>query len=176
MWDINHDLLTRPFDDDLKSLAGRFGELLRIIISTVDRFGLKARFLRRHMRDVSRFYQAIGRRHMTSDVARHYYERMLKYRRELFAFLEHDGVPWNNNNAEHAIKPVAKYRPLVGRTMTRSGVESYLVLLSICQTCEYRGVSYLDFLRSGERDIYAFADNRCRHRHRSLPSVPQDLA
>ncbi len=30
--------------------------------------------------------------------------RLLKYRGKLFTFIEHDGVPWNNNNAENAIK------------------------------------------------------------------------
>jgi hypothetical protein len=35
---------------------------------------------------------------------------MEKYSRELFTFLDYDGIPWNNNNAEHAIKYFAKYR------------------------------------------------------------------
>src|SRR5207248_1046661 len=85
-----------------------------------------------------------------------YRDRFLKCREKLFVFLDHDGVPWNNNNAERAIKPIAKYRPIVKRTMQRKGVESYLVLLSIYQTCEYQGLSFLDFLCSGETDIYAF--------------------
>jgi hypothetical protein len=169
MWDINKDLLANPFDDALKFLAARFGELLRTIIQTVDRFGLKARHLGKHKSDVARFYAEISQRQITSDAAQHYVGRFLKYKEKLFVFLEHEGVPWNNNNAEHAIKPVAKYRPLVRRTMTRNGVESYLVLLSIYQTCEYRGLSFLDFLCSGETDIYAFAESRCGGRRRSPP-------
>ena len=175
MWDINKDLLANPFDDDLKFLASRFGELLRTIIGTVDKFGLKERHLRKHKGDVALFYSGIGQRQITSDVAQHYRERILKYREKLFAFLDYDSVPWNNNNAEYAIKPVAKYRPLLKRTMTRSGVESYLVLLSIYQTCEYRGLSFLDFLRSGETDIYAFAESRCGCRRRSPNSEPKAL-
>src|SRR5260221_683770 len=126
MWDINNDLLGNPFDDDLKFLGSRFGELLRAIIRTIDRFGLKARHLRKHKSDVARFYNVVRQRQMASNVAQHYRQRILKYRPKLFVFLEHDSVPWNNNNAEHAIKPIAKYRPLLRRTMTRSGVESYL--------------------------------------------------
>jgi hypothetical protein len=175
MWDINRDLLLNPFDDDLKFLASSFGGLLRTIIVTVDRFGLKARHLRKHKSDVARFYTAIEQRQMASDVAQHYRERILKYRGKLFVFLEHDGVPWNNNNAEHAIKPVVRYRPLLKRAMNRRGVESYLVLLSIYQTCEYRGLSFLDFLRSGETDIYAFAENHCGRRRRSPTSEPKAL-
>jgi len=32
------------------------------------------------------------------------------------------------------------------------------VLMSIYQTCEYRGVSFLDFLCSRQTDLYAFAE------------------
>jgi hypothetical protein len=39
-----------------------------------------------------------------------------------------------------------------------------LVLLTVCQTCKYMGVDFLDFLRSGEKDIHAFAESRCRRR------------
>ena len=46
---------------------------------------------------------------------------------------------------------------------TQRGVEDYLILLSVCQTCKYMGVDFLDYLRSGEKDIDAFAESR-RHR------------
>jgi hypothetical protein len=156
MWDINGDLLKNPFDEDLKSIACQFGELLRTIIATVDRFGLTARWLKRHHKDMAAFYRLLERREMASAVSQHYQERMVKYREKLFTFLDRDGIPWNNNNAEHAIKPFAKYRRIAKRSMTRSGITDYLVLLSIYQTCEYRGISFLEFLLSGERDIEAF--------------------
>jgi predicted RecB family nuclease len=153
MWDINGDLLKHPFDEDLKFVARGFGELLRAIINTVDRYGLKARFLRKHKKDVAKFYRNIEARELVSDVARHYLDRFVKYRQKLFTFLDHDGVAWNNNNAEHAIKPFAKYRLVTKGMVTRKGLDAYLVLLSIFETCEYRGVSFLDFLLSKERDI-----------------------
>jgi hypothetical protein len=156
MWDINGDLLKNPFDEDLKSIASQFGELLRTIIATVDRFGLKAHWLKRHQKDVAAFYRSLEKRAMGSSVSQHYQERLVNCRKKLFTFLDHDGIPWNNNNAEHAIRPFAKYRVIAKRSMTRSGIDDYLVLLSIYQTCEYRGVSFLEFLLSGERDIEAF--------------------
>ena len=39
-------------------------------------------------------------------------------------------------------------------------MEEYLTLLSVSQTCKYMGVDFLDFLRSGEKDIHAFAASR----------------
>jgi hypothetical protein len=74
-------------------------------------------------------------------------------------------VPWNNNNAEHAIKAFARLRDVIAGTSSRKGVDEYLTLLSVAETCEYRGIDFLDFLRSGERDVYAFA-NSCRRRIR----------
>ena len=40
-------------------------------------------------------------------------------------------MPWNNNNAEHAIKAFARLRNAIGANGTPKGVREYLVLLSI---------------------------------------------
>ena len=37
-------------------------------------------------------------------------DRLLKWQNKLFTFIRHDSVPWNNNNAENAIKQFAYYR------------------------------------------------------------------
>ena len=87
-----------------------------------------------------------------------------KNRDTLFTFLRHDGVPWNNNNAEHAIKAFATLREVIKGVTSESGLRNYLVLLSICETCNYQGLDFLDFLRSGETDIGAFADSRQKRR------------
>lgn len=156
MWDMNSDLLKNPFDEPLKEICASFATLIQGIVATADRFGLKARFLRRHKKDVHRFFKHIESADSSSKVALHYRERLGKNRDRLFTFLEHDGIPWNNNNAEHAIKPFAKYRRLAKRSLHPSGLQDYLVLLSLWQTCEYKGVSFLDFLLSRKRDIDAF--------------------
>src|SRR5712691_1224094 len=85
-------------------------------------------------------------------------KRILKYQSKLFTFLDHDGVPWNNNNAEHAVKYFAKYRRLTNGRVTESGLKDYLVLLSIYQTCRYREIRFLDFLLSKARDIDRFVE------------------
>ena len=94
---------------ELKGLAHRFGQVLQAIIATVDRFGLKARFLKRHKKEVNRFLSTLEAKASDSDVTRTLKKRMLKYNVQMFMFLDYDGIPWNNNNAEHAIKHFAKY-------------------------------------------------------------------
>jgi len=91
-----------------------------------------------------------------SEPAESYQKRLLKNEGKLFTFLDHDGVPWNNNNAEHAVKAFAYYRRVSDGKMREDGLSDYLVLLSVYQTCKYRGVSFLKFLLSGEQDVEAF--------------------
>ena len=61
--------------------------------------------------------------------------------------------------------PQKKYPQRVSLCRAR-GIEEYLILLSICQTCKYSGLDFLDFLRSGETDIGAFAAIRQNRRER----------
>ena len=89
-------------------------------------------------------------------------ERFEKNRDKLFTFLNYDSVPWNNNNVEHTIKAFARLRSAIEGLSTPKGIEEYLILFSVCQTCKYMGVDFLDFLRSGEKDIHAFAESQQR--------------
>jgi hypothetical protein len=116
--------------------------------------------------DVARFYKRMSKTENPSEPALKCRTRLEKDRDKLFTFLTHDGVPWNNNNAEHAIKAFARLRRAIEGLSTPKGIEEYLILLSVCQTCKYMGVDFLDFLRSGEKDIHVFADSRRRQRRR----------
>ena len=160
--DLNDDVLKHPFDEELKQLVRAFTLLLKPMVESIDRFGLKSRFLKKHLPSVKRFYREINESNLQSEGATKVRERLERNRDKLFTFLSYDGVPWNNNNAEHAVKPFAKLRHIIGGVTTEKGVRDYLVLLSICQTCKYIGVDFLDFMLSGERDVHAFADNRAR--------------
>jgi hypothetical protein len=154
--DFNSDLLANPYDEEFKALAGEFGELLRSIVATIDRYGLKKRHLHKHKDEADRFFRALESRAYRSEVAGGYQKRLLKYEGKLFAFLDHDGVPWNNNNAEHAVKGFAYYRRVSDGKMRAEGLSDYLLLLSVYQTCKYRGVSFLKFLLSREDDVAVF--------------------
>ena len=120
--DINQDVLNEPFNVELEELAHGFAGLLRPMVATVDRFGLKAYHLRRHKYAVNRFYRTLSRRDYKTEVATGYKKRFEKNRDKLFTFLDHDGVPWNNNNAEHAIKAFARLRNAIGANGTPKGV------------------------------------------------------
>jgi hypothetical protein len=136
-------------------------------VATIDRYGLKKRHLHKHKAEVGRFFRALESRAYRSEVAEGYKKRLLKNEGKLFTFFDHDGVPWNNNNAEHAIKAFAYYRRVTDGQMREGGLSDYLVLLSLYQTCKYRGVSFLKFLLSREDDVAAF----CRRRRKGRPRL-----
>ena len=134
-------------------------------MDTIDKYGLKKRHLHKHKAEVARFFRALEARVYRSELAEGYQKRLLKNEGKLFTFLDHDGVPWNNNNAEHAIKAFAYYREVSDGQMSEEGLSDYLVLLSVQQTCKYRGVSFLKFLLSQEEDVEAY----CRRRRKKKP-------
>ena len=159
MRDLNDAVLDHPFDDDLKQIVRNFAALLKPMVETVDRFGLKRHFLRKHLVNVERFYKWLRKIEARNEVVGKCKERFEKNSDKLFTFLRYDGIPWNNNNAEHAIKAFARLRDVIGGICTAKAVQEYLILLSVRQTCVYQGIDFLDFLRSGERSIDAFANN-----------------
>jgi predicted RecB family nuclease len=171
MRDLNGALLRNPFDDEFKRLAFEFGKLLRSIVTTIDKHGLKKRHLAKHRPEIDRFYKEIISPEAKSEAAIEFRERFLKYRDKLFQFVDHDGVSWNNNFAEHAVRHFAEYRVRIEGIMNERGLESYLILLSLYQTCKNKGVGLLKFLLSGERDIDAFRSGVRRRRRMPLLAV-----
>lgn len=154
--DLNIALLKNPIDDQLKQLVTKFASLLKSIMDTIDKFGLKNKFMGKHKNEVKNFYKWLQKKIFNSELAEKFKKRMIKYEKELFLFLDYDNVPWNNNNAEHAVKYFAKYRRLVNGRIAERGLNAHLILLSIYQTCDYKGINFLDFLLSKERDIDKF--------------------
>ncbi len=118
----------------------------------------------KHRVFVDRFYKDLIRELRVGETAKKIIERLQKNRNKMFTFLDFDDVPWNNNNAEHAIKAFASLRRVIEGTTTEKGLREFLVLLSVCETCKYKNVDFPDFLRSGSKDIDDFALGRPKRR------------
>jgi predicted RecB family nuclease len=158
--DINDDLWKAPFDKELEGFAMEVQALLVPILEAVDRYGLKAWHLRKYFKDVDRFYDKnITGREYTSEPVRTYQKRFDRYRSSLFTFLTQDGIPWENNMAERAIRQLAVQRKISGSFFKRVAPQ-YLLLLAISQTCRFQGKSFLKFLLSKETDLDSFRRTR----------------
>jgi len=156
--DLNDDLFKNPFDIEYKTFVQSFGEVLKPIIVTIDRFGLKRRFFSHHKKVVEKFFSNYVDCEGISELTRKYQTRFSKNRNRLFTFLDHDGVPWNNNNAENAIKGFATMRRVIGGSSTEAGLRGSLMLLSVCQTLRNKGCSSLDFFRSGHTSLKQYLE------------------
>jgi hypothetical protein len=157
--DLNDSLFKNPFDDELKVFVVQFGNLLKPIITTIDRHGLKKRFLRKHKEDVTVFFRDYVGRKAHSELVVQFQSRFKRNEHRLFTFLDHDGLPWNNNNAEVAIKAFAMMRRAIGGSSTEDGIVQSLKLLSISQTLNNKNLSFLEFLKSGKATISDFLDH-----------------
>jgi len=160
MRDMNDSLQKHPFDNELKSIASKFSSLLKDVVKAIDQYGLKKRHLNKYRARAERFCDWVTNQHFNSDSAKIYVRRITKYRNCLFAFLAYDEIPWNNNNAEHAIKSFAKFRRFSNGMATERTIREYLILLSISLTCEYRGIDFLKVLRGDIKGDYGFRPKR----------------
>lgn len=152
MRDINEDVLKHPFNEELTFIATRFGSLLRVIVESIDRYGLKKRNIGKHKRSAERFLSDVTELRCTTEVGLALKRRIDKNKEKLFAFLDYDGVPWNNNNAEHAVRAFTRIRNVMASS-TPKGTNEYCVLLSVQQTLRCWDIPFLDFLRSGRTEI-----------------------
>lgn len=138
----------------------------------MDEHGLKRRRLQTHAAAVAGFFREVSAQAFASEPAQALRARLLKNRDRLFTFIEHDDVPWNNNGAENAIRRFSYFRDETAPSMKEPGLHDYLVLLSVFQTCRYKGVSFWKFLLSKQKDIDAFASGVRLPLHRGLELYP----
>jgi len=158
--DLNDDLWKAPFDKELEIFAVEVQALLVPILVEVDRYGLKAWHLRKFLKNVDKFYNKhISGREYTSEPVRTFQKRFDRYRESLFTFLTKDGIPWENNMAERAIRQLAVQRKISGSFFKRVAPQ-YLLLLAISQTCRFQEKSFLKFLLSKETDLDSFRQTK----------------
>jgi hypothetical protein len=157
--DMNDDLLKNPFNEEFKYITQNFTNLIQKIVKTIDRFGLKKRYLSKYRKDVHMLFGRFEKKNFSSDIAIYYQERLSKNQEKLFQFINHDNVSWNNNNAERAIKLLATHTNRKIKLFSAKRMEDYLKIMSIYQTCVYNNVSFIKFLLSKERDINRFFES-----------------
>lgn len=164
--DLNDDLWKNPFNVELEAFVTSVRDLLLPIFADVQRFGLKTCHLRKHKQRVDAFYRdAIDDRTGSQELIVKYQKRFERYRESIFAFLERDGVPWNNNAAERALRHLAVQRKISG-AFSSKGAQDYIRLLGIAQSCRFQEKSFLGFLRSDLEDVDVYKKARSlRRRH-----------
>ena len=166
--DLNEDLWKNPFNEEYEAFVSDLRDLFVPIFEDVGKRGLKSRYLKKHMRSVDRIYRnVIERSGSGSELVERYKKRFQRYRESLFRFLTEDGIPWNNNMAERALRHLSVQQKISGFFFSQTGAHTYLRLLSISQTCRFQDKPFLDFLLSDERDVDQFKPARRRRKRRT---------
>jgi hypothetical protein len=71
--------------------------------------------------------------------ARRLIKRLRRHEHDLFTFLDHAGVPFDNNHAERAIRPAVIIRKNSYGNRSERGADAQAVLMSIFRTLKQRG-------------------------------------
>ena len=122
--DLNDDLWGNPFNTEFETFVFEVTNLLMPIFLAIGTYGLKRRHLHRFHTPVERFYQKhIVDRTYTSDATVKYQKRFQRYRDSLFTFLDEDGIPWENNMAERALRHLAVQRKISGLLLRKGDTQ-----------------------------------------------------
>lgn len=155
--DLNEDLWSAPLDTEFEAFVLQVRDLIIPIMEAIRKYGLKHRHLEKYRTRVDKFYNdVVDKIIYKSELAIKYQKRFIRYRNSLFVFLDQDGIPWNNNTAETAIRHLTMQEKISG-SFYESVTRDYLVLLGIRQTCRFQHKSFFRFLFSKETDIDKFA-------------------
>ena len=72
-------------------------------------------------------------------------KRLRRERGMLFTFLGEEGVDWNNNAAERALRPSVVIRKITYGNQSDEGAHAHAVLMSIKETCGLRKENFFDY-------------------------------
>lgn len=154
--DINDDLWKDPFNVEFESFVLKVKDLIVPILQTVQKYGEKKRHLNKFRSSIEKFYRTnIEKNIYKFEVTKKYQKRFKRYKESLFVFLDEDGISWNNNMAERALRALAVQRKISG-TFYDSLVSEYLLLLGMAQSCRFQEKPFLKFMLSQEMNIDMF--------------------
>ncbi len=72
-------------------------------------------------------------------------KRLRREKGMLFTFLKEDGVDWNNNAAERALRSSVVIRKITYGNQSDEGARAHAVLMSIRETCTLRKENFFEY-------------------------------
>ena len=74
-------------------------------------------------------------------------KKVIRQQPRILTFVEHEGVPSDNNYAERLIRIGVLKRKVSGGSMSAEGANAYAVLLSVYVTCKLRKIPFRKFMK-----------------------------
>ena len=154
--ELNEDLWKSPYDVEYEVFISEVRELIVPIMKAIQRYGLKKWHLNKFNKFVAQFYtKTIDDRYYRSELVTKYQKRFIRYKKNLFIFLNHDLIPWHNNIAENALRHITIQEKISG-FFFKTLIKEYILLLGLRQTCRFYRLSFFKFLYSSNTKIDSF--------------------
>ena len=99
-------------------------------------------------REVQKDMKALLDKEWTDEETIRISKELRKRQDMLFTFMEYEGVPWHNNDAERAIRQGVLHRKISGGRRTWTGAEIFEVVLSVYETAKKRGQRFMGMLKN----------------------------
>jgi len=126
--------------------AKRLRRILRDSIRVGERVKSRDRRLRAKRRLESRVDALLSSCSLSKEKnCRRLIKRLKRERGMLFTFLEEDGVDWNNNAAERALRSSVVIRKITYGNQSDEGARAHAVLMSVRETCSLRKENFFDY-------------------------------
>lgn len=135
-----------PKDRILRAWVERLKRFFKSVCKVRDRVATRPESVRVEARRQAeaKLLELAGQPVSTTGPARKLGDRIRRHAHELFTFIEHPGVPPDNNAAERTIRPAVVIRKVSGGSRSPRGTETRMILLSIFGTWGLRGQNTLD--------------------------------
>ena len=85
--DINDGIFHNPFDEEVKQLGQGLVAILKPIIDTIDRFGLRQQYLNKHKENVARFFRDLSDQAFASEAAAQVSKAVAEVQGQIVRFL-----------------------------------------------------------------------------------------
>jgi hypothetical protein len=134
-----------------KNLTDEFREfassLRRLVRDAVKSSESDPRHLARRKRQLERRLRSIFSRRYRDKNCKRICKLLKRHRDNLFTFLEVEGVGWNNNEAERALRPSVVVRKNSYGSKSELGARNHSILMTVGETCKKREMNFMNFGR-----------------------------
>ena len=165
--DLDYVETYRTLTDDWRAFAKRLRRLIGDAIRLWKREAVPAEeYGSRRARLATRLQELLAEPWAHSEVRR-LLKRLRRHQDELFTFLDVEGVPFENNHAERAIRPAVIIRKNSLCNRSAEGARTQAIFMSVYRTIKQRGHPPLDTLTQALRTYTTTG---------ALPPLPPPLA
>lgn len=152
--DFQKALKTAPYDDELRIFIQEFLDIFNPIFEKLREKPLNCELIKSQKSETRKKIKNLIKKQYLSKTVNTFKKRFRKHLESMIRFTSKpDIISWNNNKAERDLRPLCVQRKISGTMRSEKNSRDYLLLFSVYQTCEKRGINFMKFLLSRRKKI-----------------------